>query len=160
MSPRPVVNKMWLTVPPVLFACAGACSLALTEFIMGIRPQMLWTWPVFVSCTLPPMLASWGSIHAWLNHGNRFLAGWLSVAMTAWLSLVVNPIIWFLVLSTLLLFGVVVLSVFLATGSLLAILWAMLGSHRHTRCAHQCESACLPTHVLDSEKNENPGRID
>lgn len=88
---------------------------------------MLWTWPVIVSCSLPPGLASWGATHAWLKRGNRFFAGWLSVAIAAWLTLALNPIIWLLVLSTFLLFGMVVFSVFLATGCVLAAIWTLLG---------------------------------
>lgn len=124
-------RKVWLIVPPFLFACAGVSSLALTEAIMGIRTHMLWTWPVIATCTLPPMLASWGAIHAWLNRGSSFFAGWLSISCAALLSLLVNPIIWFLVLTTLLLFGAVALSVFLAVGCLLAALWGRLGCLPH-----------------------------
>jgi hypothetical protein len=62
-----------------------------------------------------------------LRNGSKFFRGWLSVAVFAWVSLVINPIIWFLVVTTFTLYGWVVLSCLLGAGLLFQVAWRMSG---------------------------------
>jgi hypothetical protein len=84
-----------------------------------------------VSTSVPPALFAWYASLRWLRNGSKFFRGWLSVAVFAWVSLVINPIIWFLVVATFTLYGWVVLSCFLAAGLLFQVAWRMSGRAAH-----------------------------
>lgn len=129
-------NKTWMVVGSIVFAAAGGLSLLLTDLILvpaspgAERNPTDYFWfsksPAFVlSCIFPPMIFAGFAIHRWLFRGSRFFAGWLSVAIAAWLALVINPVIWLLVFASYVLFGFVAIGVFILAGAVMSIVWRM-----------------------------------
>ncbi|HWS40811.1 MAG TPA: hypothetical protein VN247_05935 [Arenimonas sp.] len=127
-------DQIWLYVVPIFFFFAGISSLVITDLIVvpkikyeGIL-QSLWfsKEPIYLfSASIPPALFSFLATYLWLIKKVSFFRGWLSVAAFAWVSLVVNPIIWFLVISSFFMFGFVALSVMFLAGIILQITWSL-----------------------------------
>lgn len=127
-------SKAWIICGAFIFAFAGALSLVLTDLILvpiapGVEKTFidrLWFTKsplLFLSCMFPPMVFAAFATHRWLFKDSKFFGGWFNVAIAAWLSLVVNPVIWFLVTVSYVLFGIVAIGIFFLTGSVMSILW-------------------------------------
>jgi hypothetical protein len=128
----------WILYTSIGFGIVGLLSLLITDLIFLPRapssslslhfsrePMLV------VSTSVPPALFAWYASLRWLRNGSKFFRGWLSVAVFAWVSLVINPIIWFLVVATFTLYGWVLLSCFLAAGLLFRVAWRMSGRAAH-----------------------------
>jgi hypothetical protein len=128
----------WILYTSIGFGIVGLLSLLITDLIFLPRapssslslhfsrePMLV------VSTSVPPALFAWYASLRWLRNGSKFFRGWLSVAVFAWVSLVINPIIWFLVVATFTLYGWVLLSCFLAAGLLFQVAWRMSGRAAH-----------------------------
>jgi hypothetical protein len=120
--------SLWLGVSPIVFGVAGLLGLVLTDLVgpwathSGDRLQLSRLPLLLVSTTLPPALFAFLATYWWLVKGVKFFSGWLSVAMFAWISLVLNPVIGLLVFTTYMLHGVVVFATLLAAGAVLMII--------------------------------------
>lgn len=121
------IKKAWMILGSFVFAVVGGLSLLITDLIfMPLTPgaessvsDVVWfsKSPLFLlSCIVPPMVAAGFATYWWLFQGSRFFGSWLNVALSAWLSLVINPIIWILFTFSYGLFGAVALGVFVLTG--------------------------------------------
>lgn len=124
----------WLYYSSILFGLTGVASLILTDLIIvphapGIERSfidMLWLSkePIFLlSSFFPPIFFAYIAAHRWLIKNSKFFSGWLSVAIASWLSLVLNPIIWLLVAASFVVYGFIVLALFLSCGIFLSVLW-------------------------------------
>jgi hypothetical protein len=127
-------GKIWLVFGGTVFSMAGALSLLLTDILfLPSAPSVdrpffdrLWfsTSPhIFISCTVFPMLFAGLAIYRWLFAGSKLFGGWVKVAIASWFSLVINPVIWFLVISSHFLFGLVAIMLFLMVGFAISVVW-------------------------------------
>jgi hypothetical protein len=128
----------WVLSTSIGFGIAGLLALLITDLIFlprapssSLRLRFSTEPMLLVSTSVPPALFAWYASLRWLRNGSKFFRGWLSVAVFAWVSLVINPIIWLLVVATFTLYGWVVLTCFLAAGLLFQVAWRMSG--RSTR---------------------------
>lgn len=134
------IKKVWTVFGSFFFAVVGGLSLLITD--LTFKPLNLGAessaadvaWfsrsPLFLlSCTVPPMVAAGFSAYRWLFKGSRFFGSWLNVALAAWLSLVINPMIWILFIFSHGLFGAVALGIFLLTGVVMNGFWRELGAN-------------------------------
>jgi hypothetical protein len=128
----------WVFFSSTAFGVLGVVSVLVTDFIFipGAPGQSAGVYlsrePIILASTsLPPALFACYASLKWLRNGSKFFRGWLSVAVFAWLSLLINPIIWVLVVATFTLYGFVVLSLFLAGGVLLEIAWRIFRRAEH-----------------------------
>ena len=130
MQRAPNVLK-WVLSSSVLFGVLGLLSLVAVDFMLprapGVSPYLYFSRePILLaSASLPPALFACFASLRWLRNDSKLFRGWLSVATFAWTSLVINPVIWVLVLSTFLLYGVIVLLFLLAGGLVLQVAWQL-----------------------------------
>jgi hypothetical protein len=121
----------WVVSSSVLFGVLGLLSLVAVDFMLPRAPganfQLYFSKePILLASTsIPPALFACFASLRWLRNDSRLFRGWLSVATFAWTSLVINPVIWLLVLSTFLFYGVIVLLFLLAGGVVLQIAWQL-----------------------------------
>lgn len=127
---RRVRPGLWLGLSPLVFGVAGLLGLVLTDLAgpprasthSGYSLHLSLVPLLLLSTTLPPALFAFLATYWWLVKGVKFFSGWLSVAIFAWISLVLNPVIWLLVLTTYMLYGFVALATLLAAGAVLVII--------------------------------------
>jgi len=126
--------RIWIFLSPVVFCFAGLASAVVTDLVFHSSPLStgflhslsLSKEPLFLlSSSIPPALFAFFATYMWLVKGVQFFRGWLSVAAAAWFSLVINPIVWFLVMATFALYGFVALGVFFFAGVVLHIAWKL-----------------------------------
>lgn len=129
-------NKIWIFFGVIIFAAAGALSIILTDLILtpiasGVEKTFtdrLWfsKSPLFLlSCIFSPMAFAGYATYRWLFKSSKFFGSWINVAIAAWLSLALNPVIWLLVSATYFLFGVIAMCIFFFTGLAMSILWRL-----------------------------------
>jgi hypothetical protein len=127
-----IPNHKWLFISPLFFFFAGISSLVITDLVVvpkikyvGILQSLWFTkMPIFfLSVSVPPALFSFLATYLWLIKKVSFFKGWLSVAAFAWISLAINPIIWFLIVSSFFMFGIVAIGVMFLAGIVLQIIW-------------------------------------
>lgn len=123
-------HKKWILAPSFMFGVLGISSLVITDLI--ILPSASLQTPKFYFSKEPTLLFSvfvmpfcfaYFAANRWLSKKSTFFRGWFSIAVFSWLSLVLNPFIWVLVLATFVLFGFVVLLMFLTGGFALQLIW-------------------------------------
>ncbi|MFC6805558.1 hypothetical protein ACFQE2_07495 [Methylophaga thalassica] len=129
------LQKRILIITSLMFGLAGVVSLLLTDAAFVPRaPNSPIGWyfssePILlISVAVPPAVFAYFASYRWHIKGSRFFNGWLNVALFSWLSLVINPVIWVLVLASFFFFGFVVLHVFLLVGLLIKFLLRYLRS--------------------------------
>ena len=121
----------------MLFGVLGLLSLVAMDLVLpkapGVSPNLYFSRdPILLASTsLPPALFACFASLRWLRSDSKLFRGWLSVAAFAWTSLVINPVIWFLVLSTFLLYGFVALFFLLSGGVILQAAWQLSRRPRH-----------------------------
>lgn len=120
----------WILFSSILFGVLGLLSLLATDLMLlprapGVGPRLWFSRePILLASTsFPPALFAYFASLRWLRNGSKLFRGWLSIAAFSWVSLVINPFIWFLVLATCFSYGLIVLSFLLAGGVFLQIAW-------------------------------------
>jgi len=120
--------KKYLLLSPIIFGIAGAISLFITDIIVvpGIpgSPSRFYFFKepmYFISATIIPALFAYISSYRWLIKKRKKNYSWLYVSLFSWFSLVINPIVWMLVLSSFLIFGITAFLIFGLTGIILKI---------------------------------------
>ena len=128
----------WIVFSSIYFGVLGYLSLLITDLILlpsNTHEQSMNLYfakePMLIASTsLPPALFAYIAAKKWLREGSKFFRGWLSVACFSWLSLVINPIIWFLVIITFVSYGFIVLGVLFIGGFVLQVFWQIFGSSK------------------------------
>ncbi|MBW7469685.1 hypothetical protein [Marinobacter sp. F4218] len=119
-------NLRYSIISAIAFSIAGASALLLTDLVVvprapGIPISFYYSSNLIllVSVSFVPACVAYLTSYFWLSRNITFFDGWLSVAAFSWLSLLINPAVWLLVLSSFLFFGFTVLAIFFITGLLL-----------------------------------------
>ncbi len=121
----------WVVFSSIYFGVLGYLSLLVTDLILlpsNTHEQSMNLFfakePLLIASTsLPPALFAYIAAKKWLHDDSKFFRGWLSVACFSWLSLVINPLIWFLVMVTYMGYGAIVLGVLFIGGFVLQVFW-------------------------------------
>jgi hypothetical protein len=128
----------WIWFSSILFGALGFISLLITDMVLlphapGSSTGLYFSKsPVLVASTaIMPALFAFIASHRWLRKGSRLFGGWLSVAVFSWVSLVLNPAIWLLVLSSFMLYGFLVLGLLLVGGVILQLSWSRVCGATH-----------------------------
>lgn len=139
MSPSPRVPKhslvAWGVGSALCFSLAGVLALVATDLSLPSVERMDFLQrlrfarePGFLlSVSVPPALAAVFAYNRWIFHGSKFFRGWASVAAAAWLSLVFNPGLFFLVMATFTVFGWIAFALIFATGAMVGLAWRFAG---------------------------------
>jgi len=131
-------HKKWILASSFMFGVLGIFSLVITDLI--ILPSASLQAPKFyfskepiflLSVSVMPFCFAYFAANRWLRKKSTFFRGWFSVAVFSWLSLVLNPVIWLLVLATFVLFGFVVLLMFLTGGFVLQLIWKISADSKY-----------------------------
>jgi hypothetical protein len=128
-----VVSRKYAIISAFVFAIPGVISLLLTDLIFVPRaPSKSITlffsleWINILAVTIPPAIFAYVATYQWLANEKKFFRGWMNVAIFAWFSLLINPVVWLLVIATFFLYGFIVFHIFLFTGLIMSFIWKML----------------------------------
>lgn len=117
-------SRNWIYLSPIVFGVVPVSCIVIMDQVFSKGDLYFSKEPVYLALIFfPTTLASLLAAYLWLEKGMRFFGSWWQVAAAAWLSLLVNPAAWILVLSSLFLYGMLVLCAIMLAGAVLQVVW-------------------------------------